>query len=175
MLAIWQTYDPVTTLNNQSQFTKSFFPLISFSQPSSIKHSCFYVVSFSLENFINFFKMSCHMDKLLKNLQSKCFWFQHTVCSVGTNCEIGSWVYDSSMHLWKISPSRHIFKALIIRVGHGLFYEFERKTVLSLEHRKTKSGFVTSETQTGYQPGGRSAVWVWSMGSSWGPWNLCVF
>ena len=76
------------------------------------------------------------MDKLLKNLQSKCFWFQHTVCSVGTNCEIGSWVYDSSVHLRKASPPRQIFKGLKTRAGHDLVHEFERKTVLGPEHRK---------------------------------------
>ena len=145
------------------------------NQGSSITHSFFYVVSFSLESFINFFKMSNHMGKLLKNLQSKCFWFQRTVCSVGTNCEIGSWVYNCSMHLRKASPSRQIFKALKTRAGHDLVHEFEQKTVLGPEHRKITSVFVTHETQTGYQPDGRSAVWVWSQGSGWGPCNLCVF
>ena len=101
---IWQTYEPVTILNNSFQFTNSFFPLISFNQSSSIKH--FFLVSFSLESFMNFFKMSSHMDKLFKKLQLKWFWFQHNVCSVATNCEIGSWVYNSSMRPWKTSSSR---------------------------------------------------------------------
>ena len=107
-------------------------------------------------------------------MQSKCFWFQHNVCSVGTSGEIGSWGYDSSMHLQKASPSRQIFKALKTRAGHDLVHEFDWKTVLGPEHRKTPSVFVTNETQTGYQPDGRSAVWVWSLGSAWGHCNLCV-
>ena len=107
-------------------------------------------------------------------MQSKCFWFQHNVCSVGTSCEIGSWGYASSMHLQKASPSRQIFKALKTRAGHDLVHEFDRKTLLGPEHRKTTSVFVTNETQTGYQPDGRSAVWVWSLGSAWGDCNLCV-
>ena len=69
---------------------KFLFLLMSVNQGSSIKHSFFYVVSFSLESFINFFQMSSHMDKLFKELQLKCFWFHQNVCSVDTNCEIGS-------------------------------------------------------------------------------------
>ena len=118
---------------------KFLFLLMCVNQGSSIKHSFFYVVSFSLESFINFFKMSNHMDKLLKNMQSKCFWFQHTGCSVGTNCEIGSWVYDCSMHLRMASPSREIFKGLKTRAGHDLVHEFKQKIVLGSEQRKTTS------------------------------------
>ena len=53
------------------------------------------------------------------------------------------------MHLRKGSPSRQVFKALKTRAGHDLVHEFERKTVLGPEHRKTTSVFVTNETQTG--------------------------
>ena len=84
------------------------------------------------------------------------------MCSVAINCEIGSWVYDSSMHLRKASPSRLISKALKTRAAHDLAHEFEKKkkkkTFLGPEHRKTTSVFVTNETQTGYQPDGRRAV-----------------
>ena len=85
-------------------------------------------------------------------------WFQHHVCSVAINCEIGSWVYDSSMHLQKASPLRLISKALETRAAHDLAHEFEKKTFLGPEHRKTTSVFVTNETQTGYQPDDRRAV-----------------
>ena len=62
------------------------------------------------------------------------------------------------MHLQKASPSRQSFKALKTRADHDLVHEFEWKTVLGPEHKKATSVFVTNETQTGFQPDGRSAV-----------------
>ena len=58
-------------------------------------------------------------------------WFQHHVCSVAMNCEIGSWIYDSSMHLRKALPSRLISKALKTRAAHDLAHEFEKKKNIS--------------------------------------------
>ena len=69
-------------------------------------------------------------------MQSKCFWFQHNVCSVGTSCEIGSWGYDSSMHLRKASPSRQIFKALKTRAGHDLVHDLTGKQFWALNTGK---------------------------------------
>ena len=62
------------------------------------------------------------------------------------------------MHLRKASPSRLLSKALKTRAAHDLAHEFEKKTFLGPEHRKTTGVFVTNETQTGYQPDGRRAV-----------------
>ena len=72
------------------------------------------------------------------------------MCSVDTNCETGSWVYDSSIRLWKTSSSRYIFKGLKTRAGHDLVHQFEQKTVLGFEHKKTTNFLVTDEIQTGY-------------------------
>ena len=58
------------------------------------------------------------------------------MCSVGTSGEIGSWGYDSSMHLQKASPSRQIFKALKTRAGHDLVHDLTGKQFWALNTGK---------------------------------------